>query len=318
MRTATPLVTWSRMTEFDPSATSGVNSTPRLIGPGARMSIPGFDSASRSPFMPNRWAYSRTDGNRPVRCRSNCTRSRLITSHRGRTASRLCAISTPSVAISRGTRVVGPQTMTFAPSLVRPWMLLRATRLWAMSPTRATVSPAIVPRRWRIVKMSRRPCVGCSCAPSPALMTLTRGDRCCVRSFGAPADECRTTTASMPIASMLRAVSMNDSPLAVLDPDGEKSSVSAPSRRQARLKLIFVRVEFSKNRLATTLPASVVNLGDSRPTPRYPAASSSSPVICAAESSSRVSKWVIDCRSVSSRARAGPGCAGRGARRVGR
>ena len=31
--------------------------------------------------------------------------------------------------VYKGTSVVGPQTMTFAPSLVRPWMLLRATRL---------------------------------------------------------------------------------------------------------------------------------------------------------------------------------------------
>ncbi len=43
--------------------------------------------------------------------------------------------------MSGGTSVGGPQTMTLAPSLVRPWMLLRATRLWAMSPTRPTVRP---------------------------------------------------------------------------------------------------------------------------------------------------------------------------------
>ena len=35
MRTATPLVTWSRMTEYGLSATSGEISTPRFTGPGA-------------------------------------------------------------------------------------------------------------------------------------------------------------------------------------------------------------------------------------------------------------------------------------------
>ena len=41
----------------------------------------------------------------------------------------------------------------------------------------------------------------------------------------------------MPIASMFLAVSMNVSPLLVLEPLGEKSSASAPSRRAARPKL---------------------------------------------------------------------------------
>src|SRR6516164_785451 len=75
-----------------------------------------------------------------------------------------------------GTSVGGPQTMTRAPSFSRPWMLLRATRLWAMSPTRPTVRPAIRPLMRRMVKMSSRPCVGCSWAPSPALMTAHYDD----------------------------------------------------------------------------------------------------------------------------------------------
>ena len=69
-----------------------------------------------------------------------------------------------------------------------------------------------------------------------------------------PGQTCRTTTALIPIASMFFAVSMNVSPLLVLEPLGEKSMTSAPSRRAARPKLIRVRVEGSKNRLATTLP----------------------------------------------------------------
>ena len=53
---------------------------------------------------------------------------------------------------------------------------------------------------------------------------------------------------------MFLAVSMNDSPLLRLEPPGEKSTVSAPSRRAARPKLVRVRVDGSKNRLATTAP----------------------------------------------------------------
>src|SRR5262249_21132935 len=38
IRTATPLATWSRMTEYGPSATSGESSTPRFTGPGCMIS----------------------------------------------------------------------------------------------------------------------------------------------------------------------------------------------------------------------------------------------------------------------------------------
>ena len=58
------------------------------------------------------------------------------------------------------------------------------------------------------------------------------------------------------MASMFLAVSMNVSPLERLLVEAEKSSVSAPSRRAARPKLVRVRVEFSKNRLTHVLPAN--------------------------------------------------------------
>ncbi len=64
----------------------------------------------------------------------------------------------------------------------------------------------------------------------------------------------RITMTSAPIASMFLAVSMNDSPFERLEPLGEKSWVSAESRLAARLKLVRVRVEFSKNRLKTIRP----------------------------------------------------------------
>src|SRR4051812_48285941 len=55
---------------------------------------------------------------------------------------------------------------------------------------------------------------------------------------------------------MLRAVSMKVSPLDRLDTLAVKSCVSAESRLAARLKLVRVRVEFSKNRLKTIRPWS--------------------------------------------------------------
>ena len=52
MRTAKPLLTCSRIAEFGPSATSGVISTPRLIGPGASSSTSRFASLSRLAVHP--------------------------------------------------------------------------------------------------------------------------------------------------------------------------------------------------------------------------------------------------------------------------
>ena len=66
------------------------------------------------------------------------------------------------------------------------------------------------------------------------------------------------------MASMFLAVSMKVSPLERLLLEAEKSSVSAPSRRAARAKLVFVRVEFSKNRLQQVLPAKVDDLAAAR------------------------------------------------------
>ena len=63
------------------------------------------------------------------------------------------------------------------------------------------------------------------------------------------------------MASMFLAVSMNVSPLERLLLEAVKSSVSAPSRRAARAKLVLVRVEFSKNRLQQVLPAGPRSFG---------------------------------------------------------
>ena len=102
----------------------------------------------------------------------------------------------PAPAQRGETSVDGPQTITWAPSFLSPQMFDRAVRLWAMSPTRATVRPAIRPRRWRMVMMSSRPWVGCSCGPSPALITAQR--RFWASRWGVPGVRCRTITSVDP------------------------------------------------------------------------------------------------------------------------
>ena len=184
----------------------------------------------------------------------------------------------------------GPQRMTFAPSFRSPHRFERAVRLWAISPTSPTVIPFRSPSRSRIEKMSSSPCVGCSCGPSPALITPT--PRCWARRCGVPGVLCRTTTASIPIASRLRAVSMNDSPLERLLVEAEKSTTSAPSRRAANEKLVRVRVEFSKNRFTTVEPVSTASLRRQWPVASLKrAAVSSNSRISSPVSRSRSSRW---------------------------
>ena len=106
-----------------------------------------------------------------LRWRSSWILRMFTTSAPSIASSTLFATLIPKRSTSIGIMVEGPAIVTLAPSLVSPQMLERATRLCAMSPMMATRSPATFPRRSRIVKMSRSPCVGCSCVPSPALIT---------------------------------------------------------------------------------------------------------------------------------------------------
>ena len=147
--------------------------------------------------------------------RSFWIRNAITASAPVKASRRLAATVQPSFSIPSGITVEGPPTRTFAPSRERQWMFERATRLCVMSPTMATVLPSSVPHRSRRLSASSRPCVGCSCAPSPALITLERTQR--ATSRGAPAAGCRTTSASAPMASRLRTVSSSDSPLATLE-----------------------------------------------------------------------------------------------------
>ena len=102
--------------------------------------------------------------------------------------------------------------------------------------------------------MSSSPCVGCSWMPSPALTTLASSSR--ASSSADPEEEWRTTTVSTCIASMFLAVSTRLSPFCTLDVEPWKFTVSADSRLAASSKLVRVRVEDSKNRLAMVLPRS--------------------------------------------------------------
>src|SRR5713101_4587332 len=243
MRTATPLVTWSRMTEYGLSATSGEISTPRLTGPGCMIRTSGRQCLSRSSPSPHTREYSRRVGMKPPVMRSCCRRSIMITSAWAMASSSRWLTLTPISWEAGGSSFCGPATVTVMPILRMPWMLERATRLWVMSPTRVTLSPSRWPFFSRIVRRSSSAWVGCSCAPSPAF--TTEHLRCLARSAGPPAALWRTTTTSGLMASMFFAVSRKLSPFSALEPETEKLMTSAESHLPAISKEVRVRVEAS-------------------------------------------------------------------------
>ncbi len=129
------------MAEFGPSATSGVISTPRLIGPGASRSKSGFAFARRTLSMPKRRAYSWMDGKEAA-----ALAFELNTQHVDHVAARQNGVEVvrdfhAQLADRRRHQRRRAAHDDLGPSFKRPWMLLRATRLWAMSPTRPTVKP---------------------------------------------------------------------------------------------------------------------------------------------------------------------------------
>src|SRR5215475_4297161 len=142
-------------------------------------------------------------------------------------------------------------------------MFDRATRLCATSPTMATRRPSNGKPRSRIVYRSSKAWVGCSCQPSPALMTEDLTPRASVSA--APADECRSTMISACIASILRAVSSSVSPLTTLLEEGEKLMTSALKRFAASSNDVLVLVLGSKNRFTTVRPRSAGTFLISRP-----------------------------------------------------
>ena len=151
--------------------------------------------------------------------------------------------------------VRGATMRTRAPILVNAQMFERATRLWRMSPQMTMCSPSSGPLCLRMVEQSSSACVGCSCAPSPALTTPARRREASISA--APACAWRTTTTSGAIASRFRAVSSSVSPLTVDEAEPEMFTASADSRLAAISNDVRVRVDGSRNRLMTVLPRSV-------------------------------------------------------------
>src|ERR1051326_2131463 len=121
-----------------------------------------------------------------------------------------------------------------------------------ISPRIVTFRPSILPFFSRMVNASSKACVGCSCAPSPALMTLAL--MTLERKCGAPEALWRITMKSAFNASRLRAVSLSVSPFFNEEASAVKLMISAESRCSASSKLIRVRVEGSINKLITVLP----------------------------------------------------------------
>ena len=188
------------------------------------------------------------------RIRSVCSRSIMTMSQSVSPARMSWNTSTPKRSIPDGSSVRGATTRTRAPIVVSRWMLERATRLCSTSPQIATVMSSSRPRRRRIVSASSNAWVGCSCRPSPALMTapVTFSDS----SFTAPASGWRTTRTSGCIAFSVIAVSIIVSPFLIELVETDMFMMSPPSRLPASSNEAWVRVEFSKNRLMTVRPRS--------------------------------------------------------------
>ena len=178
----------------------------------------------------------------------------------GITASRSYDVSTGQLSTPTGSRVGGATSVTSAPSVLSRSALERATRLCRTSPTITTRRPSRLglapePPRWRtMVNASSSAWVGCSWVPSPALTTLERTQPEWASRCGAPLAPWRTTTASAPIASSVRAVSLRLSPLLSEEPLAAKLMTSAESRLAAASNEMRVRVESSKKRLTTVRP----------------------------------------------------------------
>src|SRR5437773_10885963 len=168
-------------------------------------------------------------------------------------------------------------------------MLERATRLNKISPMIATCRPAILPLRSRIVYRSRSAWVGCSCAPSPALITLAFSPL--ARNCGAPAELWRSTIMSACNASRLRAVSLSVSPLVRLEVVAEILITSALRRNAASSNDVRVRVLGSTKKLTSVLPRNAGTFLISRvPTCLNASVVSRMKLISSADNSRRLSR----------------------------
>ncbi len=100
-------------------------------------------------------------------------------------------------------------------------------------------------------------------------------------------------TESIPIASTVSTVSRSDSPLLTEEEPAANESTSADIRLAAVSNDIRVRVESSKNRVATVRPRRVGTLGLARrPTSTKESVTRSTSAISSAPRSSMLSRWV--------------------------
>ena len=138
----------------------------------------------------------------------------------------------------------GPARRTSAPSIGKSSAFERATRLWAMSPQIATVSPAMRPLCSRIVNASSRAWVGCSCMPSPALTTALRvrlDDVVGGAGGGVPEHD----HVGVHRVQRGHGVAQSVSPLLVLEDEPPRLTTSALRRLPASSNEVRVRVDAS-------------------------------------------------------------------------
>ena len=253
MRTATPFVTWSVMTDCDPAATSAAISTPSFIGPGCMTSAPGFAVRRRAAVSPYRAAYSRSEGSSPASIRSRWMR-RAMTTSASRSASSIEVVTwnrrpaaAPRAAQASKPRssVAGPHSHRSAPAAVSVQMFERATRECRTSPRITTLRPArdASPVCDRIVYRSSRAWVGWACQPSPPLST--EPPKISAARYGAPLTLWRITSIWAPSASTVRTVSTSDSPFDTDDEAAAMLTTSAERFLAATSKLTRVRVDAS-------------------------------------------------------------------------
>src|SRR3989304_106913 len=241
--TATPLVTWSSISEYGPSATSGEISTPLFMGPGCNMSTSFFAALSLASSNPYSLEYSRTLGKSGSAWRSDCMRSIINTSAPRIASSMLVVALHPNFSMPGGSIVGGPATVTSAPIFVKPYMFDLATREWVMSPIIEILMPSIPPSLSLTVSMSSSAWLGCSCAPSPA---FTTGHARYLESMaGVPEQECLTTMQSGLMASRFLAVSLSVSPFTTELVETEMFMQSALMRLAVISKEVRVLVEAS-------------------------------------------------------------------------
>ncbi len=215
-----------------------------------------LEAVSRAAFVrPKRRMYSPRPGKYSFRCRSCWMRSRLTTSAVGSTSSRLCETVTPSCSNSRGTSVLGPTSVTRAPSFKK-----RKNIRARDAAEKDVADDGDVQSGHRALLFANRVEI-----EQPLGGMLVRavagvdhaGRRCALaRNCGAPAELCRRTMMSAWFASRTRAVSLSVSPFVRLEAAAEMLMMSALRRLAASSKEVRVRVLGSTKRLISVLPCS--------------------------------------------------------------